>query len=144
MVERLLELFAGEEVVVDPALRPVEEVVQETLKAMEDELRLRGYSPRTRKAYRGQVEHFLKWVGKVAQEVTAGDVRAYLLHLADDRAVSASYRNIYFTYDSWIISDHRPYFHNLCTILQFRTNRTEDCSVSEKHMRKIFIVLDKN
>ena len=93
MVERLLDLFAGEGVVVDPALRPAEEVVQETLKAMEDELRLRGYSPRTRKAYRGHVERFLKWVGKVAQEVTARDVRAYLLHLADDRAVSASYRN---------------------------------------------------
>ncbi|HIP97316.1 MAG TPA: hypothetical protein EYH32_08905, partial [Anaerolineae bacterium] len=93
MVGRLLELFAGEGVVVDPALRPAEEVVQETLKAVEDELRLRGYSPRTRKAYRGHVERFLKWVGKVAQEVTARDVRAYLLHLADDRAVSASYRN---------------------------------------------------
>jgi len=30
-----------------------------------------------RKAYRGQVERFLKWVGKVAQEVTVRDVRAY-------------------------------------------------------------------
>jgi len=93
MVERLLDLFAGDEVMVDPALRPAGKVLRETLKAVEDELRLRGYSPRTRKAYRGQVERFLEWVGKAAQEVTAEDVRAYLLHLAEDRGVSASYRN---------------------------------------------------
>ncbi|HIQ04768.1 MAG TPA: hypothetical protein EYH31_03630 [Anaerolineae bacterium] len=45
MVERLLDLFAGEEVEVNPVLRLAEEVVQETLKAVEDELRLWGYSP---------------------------------------------------------------------------------------------------
>lgn len=93
MVERLLEPFAGEEVEVDPALRPVREVMEETLAAVENELKLRGYSPRTGKAYRGQVERFLKWIDRAAQEVTAEDVRTYLLHLAEERGVSASYRN---------------------------------------------------
>ena len=93
MVDRLLGLFAGEEVEIDPALRSASDPIQETLNAVEDELKLRGYSPRTRKAYRGQVGRFLRWVGKRPEVITAAEVRAYLLHLAQEDRVSASYRN---------------------------------------------------
>lgn len=99
MVERLINLFAGEKVEVDPALLPdtrradIDTTADLTLQALEEELRLRGYGPRTRKAYRSHIERFLKWAGMRTEEIKADEVRAYLLHLAQESKVSASYRN---------------------------------------------------
>jgi site-specific recombinase XerD len=91
-VERLLALFAGESVELDPALRPVGEVVQETLRAVEEELKLRSYSPKTHKAYRFHLEWFLQCV-PVPWSVQEKDIRAYILALNRDESLSASYVN---------------------------------------------------
>jgi site-specific recombinase XerD len=99
MVEWLLDLFADEKVEVDPTLRlgaqrvGADSTTGTALRALEEELKLRGYSPRTRKAYLGHVERFLKRAGKKPEDITADEVRQYLLHLAQESKVSASYRN---------------------------------------------------
>lgn len=89
-VETLLFLFKGEAVRVDLTLRPP---LGEILNAVEDELKLRGYSPRTRKVYRLHVERFLKSVGKPPQDVLPEEIRSYLLGLVDQKRVSVSYHN---------------------------------------------------
>lgn len=88
-VKTLLSLFRGEAVRVHLALLPL---LGEILNAVEDELKLRGYSPMTRKVYRLHLERFLKSVGKPPQEIVSEEIRSYLLGLVDQK-VSISYHN---------------------------------------------------
>ena len=89
MMERLLALFAGEEVEVDLTLRPLDTNV---VTAVEQELTLRGYSPKTHKAYRLQIERLLRGV-PAPQAAQEDDVCAYILALNRDESLSASYVN---------------------------------------------------
>ena len=112
MVERLVALFVGEEVEVDPALQSASDPVQQTLKAVEDELKLRGYSPKTRKVYRLHVERFLQHLQKDPREAEVGDIQAYLLYLVEQEQVSRSYHNqavsaIKFLYERVLKLPHR-------------------------------------
>ncbi len=89
MVERLLALFEGEKVELDPALQSLD---TDVLMAVEQELTLRGYRPKTHKAYRLQIERFLRRV-PAPQSAQENDVRAYILALNRDESLSASYVN---------------------------------------------------
>lgn len=93
VVERLLALFVGEEVEVDPALLQVKDIVVGTLAAVEAELKLRGYSPKTCKAYRGHLKRFLGHFGRAPETLTGGEIRDYFLRLVRDDNVSRSYQN---------------------------------------------------
>jgi len=65
MVETLLDLFRGEDVDVVPTL-----AYRGVLRTLDDELKLRGYSPRTRKAYKLHIGRFLRQVKKSPQDIT--------------------------------------------------------------------------
>jgi site-specific recombinase XerD len=88
-VERLLALFEGERVEIDPALRPLD---TDVVTAVEQELTLRGYSPKTQKAYRLHIEQFLRHV-PIPRSAREDDVRAYILALNRGEGRSASYVN---------------------------------------------------
>lgn len=68
---------------------------QETfLTRLEEEIKLRQYSPRTLSTYRTWVRDFLKFHDRVEPgELEAEHARAYLTHLAVDRKVTASTQN---------------------------------------------------
>jgi integrase/recombinase XerD len=55
---------------------------------MEEELRLRGYSPVTLKAYVGAVKNFSLFHGRSPDQMGAEEVRAYLLHLVDEKRLA--------------------------------------------------------
>ncbi len=55
---------------------------------MEAELRLRNVSPRTRKSYLRVVRALAAWHRRSPADLDADDVRAFLLHLVDERRVS--------------------------------------------------------
>lgn len=57
------------------------------------EMRLRAFSPRTRKVYRNQIASFLRRTAKPAAELGAGEIRTHLLHLVDEKKISQSYLN---------------------------------------------------
>lgn len=64
----------------------------QVLQRVREELQLHGYSPKTIQAYRGQIERFLKWVGKLPTAITGEEVR--LLAPPSPRGiVSAASRN---------------------------------------------------
>lgn len=54
-------------------------------------LRLGGYSPRTRKAYLHHIRALLAYTGRPVEDISAEDVRKYLLHRLDRDEVSRSY-----------------------------------------------------
>ena len=57
---------------------------------LEQELRLRGYSPRTLKAYVHAVRNFVKYHKRPAEQMGVAEARAYLLYLIREKQVSAS------------------------------------------------------
>jgi site-specific recombinase XerD len=66
--------------------------IRERLAQLRAQLLLRGFSPRTRKAYVGHARRFLEWaaVNQAAAEPSGG-ATAYLTHLVQEKAVSRSY-----------------------------------------------------
>jgi integrase/recombinase XerD len=94
-LERVRSLFTGDRVVVAAAVQavtpelPVTQV-QEIVTALDKELTLRQYSPKTRDDYRLQVQHFLKWLRRDPATAANEDLRAYLLDMLDNK-LSASY-----------------------------------------------------
>ena len=61
--------------------------------ALDDELKLRKYSHRTRKTYRNQFRRFLSALNTPIDEITETEIRNYLLHLIDDKGISRNYLN---------------------------------------------------
>ncbi len=61
------------------------------LERLQDEMRLCGCTPRMRKVYAGQIRRFLEWGGGRIGERPSEDARRYLIHLVEEREVSASY-----------------------------------------------------
>jgi site-specific recombinase XerD len=66
---------------------------QPTLNEMEDYLKLRGYSARTRKAYLGHVSRLAHHTKKELSHIGETEIRRYLLYLRESRQVSHSYVN---------------------------------------------------
>ena len=66
---------------------------QALMARVEEEMKLRGYSPKTRKAYRNHLLRFRRYFDKDPQAVTKKEIRAYLLHLIDEKQVSYSSHN---------------------------------------------------
>jgi integron integrase len=106
-ITRLLTLFAGERVQVDPSLRPVRtpdhqtpppepEMRQEPklLDQVRQAIRTRHYSYRTEKAYVHWVKRFLLFHKKRhPSEMGEGEIAAFLSSLASESQVSASTQN---------------------------------------------------
>lgn len=92
MVERLVSLFAGDEVEVDPALYRDRDTIKSILTAVKNELTLRRYSPKTHKAYLGHVRRFLNHFGRAAESLTGDELKEYFLDLVQG-GVSQSYQN---------------------------------------------------
>jgi len=71
---------------------------------LKKELKLRGYSQKTRKAYLHHIELYINYFAKYPKELDENHIREYILHLIDEKKVSRSYHNqavsaIKFLYD---------------------------------------------
>lgn len=65
-------------------------ITLEILKKLETELKLRGFSPNTVKAYTIANTLFLEWIKKQPEQVTEQDVKDYLAHLISDKKMAPS------------------------------------------------------
>jgi len=61
------------------------------INTFEQELKLRGYTHKTRKNYLGHLERFEKYIGKNLLSVTEKDIKEYLLLIIDEKDMSFSY-----------------------------------------------------
>lgn len=115
IIDVLTKTFAPEPLVVDSALKPamvggngVESLDPEgamIIDAVDNELKLRGYSPKTRKAYRGHIERFLRYYRCDYQWLGEKEARDYLLHLLEERKVSHAYVNQAFSAIKILVKD---------------------------------------
>ena len=63
------------------------------LEGAERELKLRGYSPQTRKAYLHHIKCFMQYCRKSLDRASTNDIRAYLLDLIESKRVSRAYHD---------------------------------------------------
>jgi integrase/recombinase XerD len=92
MVERLVSLFEGERVEVALALHRDWETIRRILGAVENELTLRRYSPRTHEAYLGHLKRFLDHFGQDAETLNGAELKDYFLDLVQS-GISCLYQN---------------------------------------------------
>ena len=94
ILDKLLSLFAGEQLEINSSRQPARakpprrrEVPNQAqiLEAMDQELKLRGYSAKTRRAYLGHLARFIRFYGKEPQDLGEAEVRRYVLHLLEER-----------------------------------------------------------
>ena len=77
---------------------------------VEEEMKLRGYSPQTCKAYRNHLLRFWRYYDRELHSLSEDEIRAYLLWLIEEKAISRSYHDqtvsaIKFLYNHVL---HRP------------------------------------
>jgi integrase/recombinase XerD len=99
-IRQLLALCPENEFSIEPALRPmlIPLILQQPvpgedkiLIAVEKEIKLRGYSQRTRKAYCGDIRRFLRICRKDPYQLDEEELRNYFLQLIDNQTVSHAY-----------------------------------------------------
>lgn len=64
---------------------------ERALSGLAEKIRLRRYSPRTRKAYAYHARAFLRFAAIPSDQLNSSHARAYLLTLSDDNATSVAY-----------------------------------------------------
>ncbi len=92
VIDRILSIFKGEKTELDPTLQVTKKKLKTELnfEDLRRELTFRKYSPKTIKAYIHYNRDFLQKSKKSPQQVTNGDIKDYLSHLAEERGVSTS------------------------------------------------------
>ena len=69
---------------------------EEVIARAKEEIRLRGLSKATEHEYLGRLKAFIKYYeNQPLQEMTETEIRAFLLHLIDERGVAAATANVY-------------------------------------------------
>ena len=86
----LKELFRNEQKNID-----IEDNLRnrEIYKRMEEDIKLKGYSFKTKKSYMSHIKRFSSFINKNLDEIVNDDVRQYTLFLLENRNVSHSYVN---------------------------------------------------
>ncbi|HHV65366.1 MAG TPA: tyrosine-type recombinase/integrase [Peptococcaceae bacterium] len=98
-INDLLKAFSKERVVIDPSIGITElnknlsrELsMPKLLLSMEEELILKGYSHKTKKAYLGHARRFLEVIDKEYSLITIEDIRQYIVTLLDYKKKSHAY-----------------------------------------------------
>jgi Site-specific recombinase XerD len=68
---------------------------EQALTRMETDIRLRGLSENTRKTYLGRTAIFLDYCGRPAEELTAHDIRRFIIYLQTEKHYTAGTINIF-------------------------------------------------
>jgi len=103
IVKQLFVLFSNEEIIAEPIIRNLydndivkglpELFLKEIIDTMDNELKLNGYSPKTRKAYLGHIKRFIDFNFKVTKDLDGENIRKYLLFLLETKEGTHSYVN---------------------------------------------------
>ena len=102
VIEKLQQVFNNEEIVVDPKLRTRTEEINESLtkfklhnllELTERELKLKGYSKETCKAYIAHIKRLTDYFDKDILELSSEDIKEYLVNILDVQGKSHSNAN---------------------------------------------------
>ncbi|MBM7624276.1 site-specific tyrosine recombinase/integron integrase [Sporohalobacter salinus] len=101
-VNKLLDIFANEEIVIDSSLnievnqteKQLEKLwMRSFLQEVKDEIKLQNYSSKTCDVYLGHIRRYVEYHAKKPKELKENDVREYLLLLLEKQERSSGYTN---------------------------------------------------
>lgn len=89
-LNKLKKLFGNEKVNIDFI---TDKNIERMVKLMDEQLKLKGYSFKTRKTYINHIERFSSFVNKDMYSVTEDDIKKYIILLIYENKCSHSYAN---------------------------------------------------
>lgn len=89
-LEALKKLFKNERIDIKFQHNPENDKV---INALDEQLKLKGYSFKTRKLYKGHINRFVSFINKSISTIEAQEIRKYILFLLDEGQVSHTYAN---------------------------------------------------
>lgn len=89
-INDLKKLFKSEQLIIDFI---VNVKLDKIVKLMEEQLKLKGYSFKTRNTYLKHILRFSNYINKDLDTITEQDIRNYILFLIDEQKSSHSYAN---------------------------------------------------
>lgn len=89
-LEALKKLFKNERIDIKFKHNPENDKV---INALDEQLKLKGYSFKTRKLYKGHINRFVSFINKSISTIEAQEIRKYILFLLDEGQVSHTYAN---------------------------------------------------
>lgn len=100
-VHQFFRVFSHEKINVESSLLPIARMYlpylpapdeEKLLRKVNEEIKLRGYSPKTNKAYLGHIKRFIRYFRqKKINEISNEEIREYLLSLINDTECSEAY-----------------------------------------------------
>ncbi len=153
-IDKLLEIYKDAEIIFDDSLKQeiFSQQIIDLLKDMEDQLRLKGYSQKTRKSYLGHIRRLCIYYKKHPKDLNNEELQRYLLNLLNNENKSHSYVNqsisaMKFIYNVVLkqiiqINIHRPKKeHKLPDVLsQEEVLRLLNSVQNDKHRAILFLV----
>lgn len=107
---------------------------------MRMELQLRGFSPRTQKAYITYVERFAKFYGKSPEELNEDHVRNFLHNAISGKKVSCSYVNACYSGIKFFFENVVGIDWNMKKIPRVKKSKTLPTVLSQAEVKKIIDV----
>lgn len=98
-IEELTDIFSGEPIIWDPALKistaidQMDKNLVQILAGLEKHLTLKGYTDKTKKAYIGHIRRFLEDKKKKAEDLNREDVEGYIYYLLVEQKNSHAFVN---------------------------------------------------
>ncbi len=89
-LEALKKLYKNERIDIKFQQNPEND---KALNSLDELLKLKGYSLKTRKLYKGHINRFASFINKNISDVEAQEIRKYILFLLDEGQVSHTYAN---------------------------------------------------
>jgi site-specific recombinase XerD len=89
-IEVLKKLYKSERIDIKFQQNPENDKL---INALEEQLKLKGYSFKTRKLYKGHINRFTSFINKNISDVGAQEIRKYILFLLDNQQASHTYVN---------------------------------------------------
>jgi site-specific recombinase XerD len=149
-VEALRSLFRNEQIAIDFICN---ENNERLFNLAEEQLKLKGYSFKTRKTYIKQLKRFSSFIAKDLESINTQDVRRYVLFLLEEQKASHSYANQAISAIKFLCNDTlnqgkvidnlpRPKKENkLPNVLSFEdVKRILDALNNEKHRTLLFLI----
>lgn len=147
-IARFFTLFSKEKMEIDSSFLPVARLYlpylpapgeEELVRLVNEEMKLRGYSPKTKKAYLGHIRRFIRFFRqKKAVKLREKEVREYFLNMINDQRCSESY------YEQGISAIKFLYTHVIKkTDIAVKITRTKKSKrlpavLSEEEVKRIF------
>jgi site-specific recombinase XerD len=149
-INTLKNLFRNEQIAIEFINN---ENNEKLFKLVDEQLKLKGYSFKTRKTYTKQLKRFSSFIGKDLDSISLQDVRRYILFLLEEQQASHSYANQAISAIKFLCNDTlnqgktiealpRPKKENkLPNVLSFEeVKRILDALNNEKHRTLLFLI----